>query len=99
GKYMRILAIVGVITLISSVIIAFTLIPTLAKDFFRYKKRREKIKPGYLLQFYQKVLVWCIEKKRRSFFVITSFLLVFISSFLLFTIIPLNTILVIFYLY
>ena len=91
GKYMLILAIVVAITLISSVIIAFTLIPTLAKDFFHYKKRREKIKPGRLLQFYQKILVWCIEKKRRSFFVITSFLLVFIGSFLLITKIPLNT--------
>ncbi len=90
GKYMLILAIVVAITLISSVLIAFTLIPTLAKDFLRYKKARDNAGPGRIVAFYKKVLLWCLEKKRRSLLIVVSFLLVFTFSFFLIPKIPLN---------
>lgn len=90
GKYMMMLAIVVAITLISSVVIAFTIIPTLAKDFLRYRERKQRNKPGRSLTFYKNILKWCIHKKHRSLLIILSFVLLFVFSFLLIPKIPMN---------
>lgn len=90
GKFMIILAVVVAITLISSVIIAFTLIPTLAKEFMTVKKQKIKRKKSIFLSVYKNILSWCIKKKRRSLLVIVTFLLVFSSSFFLILKIPMN---------
>lgn len=102
GTYMLILAIVVAITLISSVVIAFTFIPTLAKNFLRYsdqdnkmlarrnQKGIEKKKTQRIMTFYKRMLAWTIERKRRSFLVVLSFVLLFSFSFLLIPKIPMN---------
>lgn len=90
GKLMMILAVVVAITLISSVIIAFTLIPTLAKDFLHVKSREKKHQSSRLFAVYQKVLTWCIEKKRRSVAIVLSFIGAFALSFLLIPKIPMD---------
>lgn len=88
GKYMLMLAIVVAITLISSVIVAFTFIPTLAKDFLRQRKQQNN--QGKMLAWYKKMLEWCMEKKRRSFSVVLCFIVLFALSFLLIPKISMN---------
>lgn len=90
GKYMLMLALVIAITLISSVAIAFTLIPTLTKDFLHYKKRKKNKNSGQIIIFYKKILTWCVETKRRSLLVVFTFILLFGSVFLLIPKIPMN---------
>ncbi|MFD2130835.1 efflux RND transporter permease subunit [Pseudogracilibacillus auburnensis] len=89
GKMMIILTVVIAVTLISSVIIAFTVIPSLAENFLRVKKKKTKGKLQ-LIEKYGKILAWMTRKKRRRIGIIGLFIAMFISSFLLLAKVPMT---------
>jgi multidrug efflux pump subunit AcrB len=90
GTFMIMLSAVVAITLISSVIVAFTLIPSLSEKFMKLKKQEKVKKDGPLLRSYSNIVSWTIKKKRHSFTVIGLFFLMFASSLLLVTKIPMT---------
>ncbi|ONK21670.1 acriflavin resistance protein [Bacillus sp. VT-16-64] len=90
GKFMMILSVVTAITLISSVIIAFTLIPTLANEFIRLKKQKSNHQKTFFMSIYKNTVAWCIQKKSRSFIVIVAFFIVFSLSLFLIPKIPMK---------
>lgn len=94
GKVVFTLAIVVAITLISSMLISFTLIPVMSENFLKLKKRKQKnisrAKKIGLIEKYGNILRWLTKKKRRRFSVISLFIIVFISSFFLLTKIPMS---------
>ncbi|WP_100406078.1 efflux RND transporter permease subunit [Bacillus solitudinis] len=89
GKFMIILSVVVCITLISSVLISFTLIPTLAHNFLKTKVKQQR-PDGFIVTIYGRLISWIGQKKRNRYGVITVFLLVFIGSLLLITKIPMT---------
>ncbi|HLR67509.1 MAG TPA: efflux RND transporter permease subunit, partial [Virgibacillus sp.] len=91
GRMMIILSVVVSITLISSLLVAFTLIPALAEKYMKLRKpRHSKEEPNMILHWYRNTLSWVLRKKRRSFSVVLLFLVVFVSSFLLVPKIPMT---------
>ncbi|MGP4079919.1 efflux RND transporter permease subunit [Pseudalkalibacillus sp. R45] len=90
GKFMIILSVVVAATLISSVLIAFTLIPALSENFLRLKKNRTHRKEGFLIKRYGKTVGWMAKKKRNRFGMIGLFFVVLIGSLLLVTKIPMT---------
>src|SRR5690625_3607225 len=82
GKMVIVLTVVIAITLISSVIIAFTLIPVLSENFLKVK-RAKKGKLD-LIEKYGSIIEWLTKKKRRRIGVLSLFIIVFFSSFFLF---------------
>lgn len=93
GKVVFVLAIVIAITLISSMLVSFTLIPVLAENFLKLKKRKQaktRVKKNGMIERYGKIIQWLTEKKRRRFGVIGLFLAMFISSFLLLSKVPMT---------
>lgn len=90
GKFMIILAVVVTVTLISSVIIAFTLIPTLTMEFMKLRKQNNEAKKSKFIFIYKDTVLWCIKKKSRSLFIIVAFLLLFTFSLFLVPKIPMN---------
>ncbi len=90
GKFMIILSVVVCITLISSVVISFTLIPTLAHRFLKVKNSGQQRKEGPILQSYGRLIAWMSGKKRRRYSIITLFILIFASSLFLVTKIPMT---------
>lgn len=88
GKMVIVLTVVVAVTLISSVIVAFTLIPVLSENFLKVAKKK---KPRFhLIDKYGAILEWITQKKRRRYGIIVAFLVIFISSFFLTTKIPIN---------
>src|SRR5690625_5647903 len=77
GKVVFTLAIVVAITLISSMLISFTLIPVMSENFLKLKKRKQKnisrAKKIGLIEKYGNILRWLTKKKRRRFSVISLF--------------------------
>ncbi|MCF6411314.1 efflux RND transporter permease subunit [Pseudalkalibacillus salsuginis] len=90
GKFMIILSIVVSATLISSVIIAFTLIPTLSENFLRLKMKREHQKESFIVRRYGKTVGWMAKKKRNRFGMIGLFFIVLVSSLFLVMKIPMT---------
>ncbi|WP_405099467.1 efflux RND transporter permease subunit [Oceanobacillus sp. FSL H7-0719] len=91
GRMMIILSVVVSITLISSVLVAFTLIPVLAEKLIKIRKpKRLKKRKNKIYNWYQSMLTWIISKKRRSFAVVFIFIGVFFTSFLLVSKIPMS---------
>lgn len=91
GRMMIILSVVVCITLISSVLVAFTLIPALAEKLIKIRKpKKSKKRRNIIYDGYQSMLTWIISKKRRSFAVVVIFIGVFFSSFLLVSKIPMS---------
>lgn len=90
GEILIILAIVVAITLISSVLVAFTLIPALSEKFLRYGGSRDSLKEGRIAKAYDAIVSWIVRKKRRSLLVIGLFFGLFASSLLLVNKIPMN---------
>ena len=86
GKMVIVLTVVVAVTLISSVIVAFTLIPVLSENFLKVG-RKKKVR-FHLIAKYGALLSWITKKKRRRYSIIGLFLLMFISSFVLLTKIP-----------
>src|SRR5699024_619345 len=86
GKMMIVLTMVVAVTLISSVIIAFTLIPVLSENFLKVKRKNKG--KWNLIGKYGSIIEWMTKKKRRRIGILSLFLVMFISSFLLITKIP-----------
>lgn len=88
GKMMIVLTVVVAVTLISSVLIAFTLIPVLSENFLKVKKA--KTGKLNLIGKYGSIVEWLTRKKRRRIGVLTLSILMFFSSFLLLSKIPMT---------
>lgn len=89
GQYMIWLSVVVAITLISSVVVSFTIIPALSEKFLKTGKRRKK-KEGRLLKGYSQLVSWVIKKKRNSFAVIIVFFALLVGSLMLVSKIPMT---------
>ncbi|OZM56496.1 acriflavin resistance protein [Lottiidibacillus patelloidae] len=87
GKIMIILSVVVIITLVSSVIVAFTLIPTMSEKFLKTKERKSE-EGGRIVRSYRRFITWMAGKKRRRIGIISLFALIFFSSFLLLMFVP-----------
>ncbi|MBM7660973.1 HAE1 family hydrophobic/amphiphilic exporter-1 [Bacillus mesophilus] len=90
GQFMMMLSAVVAITLIASVIVSFTLIPSLSENFLKLSKKKKVKKEGPLLRGYIKTVQWSVKKKRYSFAVIGIFILMFVSSLAFVTKIPMT---------
>ncbi|MCA1035978.1 efflux RND transporter permease subunit [Bacillus infantis] len=90
GQFMIILSAVVAITLISSVLVSFTVIPTLSEKFLKISSKKKARREGPLLRFYSRVINWTVKKKRHSFAVIAAFFLMFAGSLLLIPKIPMT---------
>ncbi|MDL4841796.1 efflux RND transporter permease subunit [Aquibacillus rhizosphaerae] len=90
GQFMIMLSIVVAITLISSVIVSFSLIPALSEKFLKVKDTNHNKPEGKLLRKYGNIINWVVKKKRNSLAVIGLFLLIFVSSLFLITKIPMT---------
>lgn len=89
GSFMIMLSAVVAITLISSVIVSFTLIPSLSEKMLKLRKQKEN-KEGPMMRLYSRIVSWAIRKKRYSFAVIVIFFLMFAGSLTLVTKIPMT---------
>jgi len=89
GQFMIILSLIVVITLVSSVLVAFTLIPTLSENFLTFKKNKEE-KEGRIVALYGRMVKWVTRKKRNRYGIIALFFLIFVSSMLFVTKIPMT---------
>lgn len=89
GQFMVMLAKVVAITLVSSLLVAFTIIPTLAQNFLKTRKTK-KVKEGKLIKFYENFIAWVVNKKRRSIAMIAVFILMFVGSMFLVFKIPMT---------
>ncbi len=88
GKMMLVLSVVVAVTLISSVLIAFTLIPVLSDNFLKVKKgKKGKLD---LIGKYGSIIAWLTKKKRRRIGILSLFIIMFFSSFLLLAKIPIT---------
>ncbi len=90
GQFMIILSAVVAITLISSVLVSFTVIPSLSEKFLKLKNKKKALKEGVLLRSYKRLVSWTIKKKRNSLAVIGLFFLMFAGSLLLVAKIPMT---------
>ncbi|MFK2825930.1 efflux RND transporter permease subunit [Bacillus sp. B190/17] len=90
GQFMIILSAVVAITLISSVIVAFTLIPALSENILKLRKQKKIRHEGPFLRGYSQAVSWTIKRKRHSLAVIALFFMLFIGSLLLVTKIPMT---------
>ncbi|RBP92989.1 HAE1 family hydrophobic/amphiphilic exporter-1 [Cytobacillus firmus] len=90
GTFMIMLSAVVAITLISSVIVSFTLIPSLSEKLLKLRKPKKERKEGPIMHLYSRIVAWTIRKKRYSFAVIAIFFLMFAGSLTLVTKIPMT---------
>ncbi|WP_335869536.1 efflux RND transporter permease subunit [Bacillus sp. 2205SS5-2] len=90
GRFMIMLSVVVAITLTSSVIVSFTLIPSLSENFLKLRKKTVNRKESNFTTGYSKMISWVVKKKRSSFAVVTLFFLFFVGSLLLITKIPMT---------
>ncbi|MFD2042999.1 efflux RND transporter permease subunit [Ornithinibacillus salinisoli] len=89
GQFMILLSVVVATTLISSVIVSFTLIPTLAEKFLKLRKKQKK-KDSKIVNGYGNIAAWIVKKKRNSFAVLFLFFILFVGSLFLIPKIPMN---------
>lgn len=89
GKFMIVLTVVIAVSLISSVLVSFTLIPALTENFMKVIPKSET-KHQRIAGRYGKTLNWIAQKKRRKISVIGTFFIIFISSFALLTKVPMT---------
>ncbi|KMY52985.1 acriflavin resistance protein [Bacillus sp. FJAT-27231] len=90
GQFMIMLSTVVAITLISSVIVAFTLIPSLSEKLMTLRSPKKTLKEGPVMRNYSRMVAWTIKKKRRSLAVIVIFFILFAGSLTLTTKIPMT---------
>ena len=90
GEFVSILSVVVVITLISSVIVSFTVIPALSEKFLVLRKPKRSRSKGSLLNGYRNLVQWIVSKKRYSFLVVVMFFMMFGASLFLTTKIPMT---------
>ncbi|MCD8511357.1 MAG: efflux RND transporter permease subunit [Bacillus sp. (in: Bacteria)] len=90
GQFMMILSMVVAITLISSVVVSFTVIPSLSEKFMKLKKNKGERKEGRLVIAYSRLISWIVRRKRNSLAVIGLFMILFIGSMFLVPKIPMT---------
>ncbi|MCL7745689.1 efflux RND transporter permease subunit [Halalkalibacter alkaliphilus] len=90
GKFMMILSVVVIVTLVSSVIVSFTLIPSLSENFLKVRTTQNEKRENRTIRAYGSILSWMTEKKRRRYGVISLFVAIFIGSLFLTTKIPMT---------
>ncbi|MFS0822855.1 efflux RND transporter permease subunit [Bacillus sp. 1P02SD] len=90
GEFVIMLSAVVAITLISSVLISFTLIPSLSDVFLKLRKPSKLKKDSIFMKGYRNVIAWVIKKKRNSLVIITLFVLMLVGSLFLVTKIPMT---------
>jgi len=90
GAFLIILSTVVTITLISSVVISFTLIPSLSERLMKVRVKNKENTDGKLMKLYHQIITWTIKKKRNSLAVIGLFFFMFIGSILLISKIPMS---------
>ncbi|WP_158734700.1 efflux RND transporter permease subunit [Alteribacillus sp. YIM 98480] len=90
GQFMIMLSAVVAITLISSVLVSFTLIPSLSEKFLKLRKRKREKQDGMLLKGYTGLISRLVKKKRYSAAVIGMFVLMFAGSFMFVQKIPMT---------
>ncbi|WP_234402369.1 efflux RND transporter permease subunit [Oceanobacillus damuensis] len=89
GQFMVILSAVVAVTLISSVIVSFTLIPSLSEKFLKIRIKN-KGKEGSIVKRYGEFVSWIVKKKRNSIAMIFIFFLMFAGSMFLVFKIPMT---------
>ncbi|KAB8129527.1 efflux RND transporter permease subunit [Gracilibacillus oryzae] len=90
GSFMIVIAMVVTVTLISSVIVAFTIIPVLSEKLLTKIKSKEKQRENKFIFIYSTIVSWIVHKKRNSIILISSFTIIFACSLLLITKIPMT---------
>ncbi|MCP3028926.1 efflux RND transporter permease subunit [Halobacillus sp. A5] len=90
GQFMIMLSVVVAITLISSVIVSFTVIPSLSEKFLKLRKPAASKKESRIINKYSRLVDWTVRKKRHSLAVISVFALMFIGSLFLITKVPMT---------
>ncbi|MDV2581350.1 efflux RND transporter permease subunit [Alkalibacillus haloalkaliphilus] len=90
GQFMIVLSLVVAITLISSVVVSFTLIPALAERFLRLKDSHKNKEDGVILRNYGNFVAKIVKRKRNSLAVIAIFILMFVGSLFLVTRVPIT---------
>lgn len=83
GQFMILLSTVVSITLISSAIVSFTIIPSMSEKFLKVRQKKKAQKEGRILKGYGKIISWIVKKKRNSFLMISLFLIMFVGSIFL----------------
>ncbi|QFT89021.1 Swarming motility protein SwrC [Bacillus sp. THAF10] len=90
GKFMIILSVVVIVTLVSSVIVSFTLIPSLSQKFLKVSHRKKGNGNGKVANKYGQFISWLTGKKRRRYSIIALFILMFIGSMAVVTKVPMT---------
>lgn len=90
GQFMTMLAIVVALTLISSTIVAFTLIPSLSEKFLKFRKPRTSKKVNSIMKAYNSLIATVVRKKRNSLAVVVIFIGMLAGSLLLVSKIPMT---------
>ncbi|MDX8046866.1 efflux RND transporter permease subunit [Gracilibacillus sp. S3-1-1] len=90
GRFMIMLSMVVAITLVSSALVSFTVIPTFADRFLKKKNDRIKVNNGRLITGYTHFVKWIVKKKRNSAAIIGLFIVILAGSFFLLPKIPMT---------
>ncbi|MDQ0231669.1 HAE1 family hydrophobic/amphiphilic exporter-1 [Metabacillus malikii] len=90
GEFMILLSVVVAATLISSVIVSFTVIPSLSEKFLKLGKKKHVKENGFFIKGYSKLVGWVVKKKRNSIAILILFGVIFVSSLLLVPKIPMT---------
>lgn len=90
GRFMIILSLVVAATLASSVLVAFTLIPSLADRFLKVRDRQKLKDEGKILKGYGNLVNWVVRRKRHSLAIIAIFTVMLVGSGFLISKIPMT---------
>ncbi|QDI92619.1 efflux RND transporter permease subunit [Salicibibacter halophilus] len=90
GEFIMMLAMVIIITLVSSVIISFTVIPVLSDKWIRMKESNVHKKESRILRTYGRFVDWMSWKKWRRWLVSTGFAFLFFLSLFLVAFVPMS---------
>ncbi|WP_018924024.1 efflux RND transporter permease subunit [Salsuginibacillus kocurii] len=91
GEFIMTLAMVVILTLASSLLVSFTVIPVLSSKLLKNAAQKAKPRPdGWLKRGYGHMIGWVTAKKLRSIGVLVGFLALFIGSLFLIDRIPMS---------
>ncbi|WP_082234911.1 efflux RND transporter permease subunit [Halobacillus massiliensis] len=90
GSFMIMLSVVVAVTLISSVIVSFTVIPSLSEKFLKLRPSNEIKQEGRIISGYGRIISKVVKKKRYSFAVVCISAVMFAGSLLLVPKIPMT---------
>ncbi|SDI81351.1 efflux RND transporter permease subunit [Natribacillus halophilus] len=90
GEFIMMLAMVIIITLVSSVLISFTVIPVLSEKWIRMKESKVHKKENAILRGYGRFVGWMSWKKWRRWLVSTGFAFLFFLSLFLIAFVPMS---------